>query len=288
MQVRGKLLEAFEEGTVSTCNTYLIIEHEWMHLETLAYMLAQEQRVKWEGSHGGHPCDPSTAPGTPSKAAGSRAQTESSSGSSDDEAPAHANGHAHRSLVNGGMSCQQSGHAHTNGHVTSSSSNGTANGFSRSMYVPKSNSKQQHEFIEIKSGSVTLGIDLDPSRTFAWDNEGPQQAPQRVSSFQAAVSSVTNSQYYRFAVTAGGYEKAAHWNAKDLALFKKRDQKCPATWTVQVMLLPLYVTLRLLDVHAKHEDASFASNKTARASNESTVSCNRLYAHGSRHVLLQD
>lgn len=263
MQVRSKLLEAFEEGTVSTRNTYLIIEHEWMHLETLAYMLAQEQRVEWEGSHGGHPCDPSTAPGTPSKAAGSRAQTESSSGSSDDEAPAHANGHAHGSHVKGGMSRQQNRHAPTNGHVTSSSSNGTANGFRRSLYVPTSISSRQQEFIEIQSGSVTLGIDLDPSRTFAWDNEGPQQAPQRVSSFQAAVSPVTNSQYYRFAVTAGGYEKAAHWNAKDLALFKKRDQKCPATWTVQVMLLPLYVTLYLLAVHAKHEDVLSESNTMA-------------------------
>lgn len=225
-------MDALKNGEVSTRNAYLIIEHEWMHLETLSYMLAQEQRMSWEGFQGAHPA----APNTPSKGAGFRAQTDSISGSSDDEGQSHASGESHDAHMDGHANgAMQHSKACSNGHVTYA--NGITNGFSHSNTYQQSSN--QHNFIQIFSSSVTIGTDMDPSKSFAWDNEGPQQQPQDVSSFQAAVRPVSNAQYYEFAVTARGYDKTDCWDPKDYALFKKRSQTCPATWTVQVMIWPL-------------------------------------------------
>lgn len=238
VQVRNKLKDALEKREVTTRNAYLIIEHEWMHLETLAYMLAQEQRLKWEDAHG----TPLTAPGTPSKAGGFRAQTESISGSSDDEGMVHANGGTHGTHMNGHANgrtnCREDADT-VNGHTHhTASANGHENGHSSSAshsYKDQKSSRSQHAFVQISAGSVALGIDLDPSKNFAWDNEGPQQESQHVSSFQAAVRPVSHAQFYEFAVTARGYVKAECWNPKDLAIFKNRGQTSPATWTIQVV-----------------------------------------------------
>ena len=50
LQVRKQILAAFNKGTIKPRAAYIALEHEWMHLETLAYMLAQEQRRAFESS----------------------------------------------------------------------------------------------------------------------------------------------------------------------------------------------------------------------------------------------
>lgn len=248
-------MDAFSRDVVSTRNAYIAIEHEWMHLETLAYMLAQEQRMGCEGARGEAPA----APGTPIKVSPLTAVADMSSGSSDDEAPLHANDYTNgraNGCANGHANGRANGYAndmHSNGHAATSSSrpmhghsNSGAPNHGKQVLDYKlnicsngkaSSSSFQTTFVQVPSGSVTLGLDMDPSKNFAWDNEGPQQQPQPVSSFQAASHSISNAQYFAFAVTARGYDRADFWDAKDLAVMKKRGQKCPATWTLQVMLI---------------------------------------------------
>ena len=255
-------MDAFRTGAAGTRGPYIAIEHQWMHPETLAYMLAQEQRMGWEGPRGEAPA----GPGTPIKASPLTAAAELSSASSDDATPSHADGHAEAYRHSDG-NVKEHVHGHANWH-TSGNVNGHANGVHSSVSAPYSSSRSipghgdsdtqthispafstildtrsnnkafgsQSAFVQIPSGSVTLGTDMNPSQNFAWDNEGPQQQPHPVSGFLAASQPVTNAQYYAFAVTAGGYDRAEYWGAKDLAVKKKRGQNRPATWTLQVAL----------------------------------------------------
>ena len=238
-QVRTHILEAFASGSVKTRDAYVALEHEWMHLETLAYMLTQEQRLSFEKSSAS------------SKNAQSSLSTDSSS---DDEMSAKrecVNGHAEsqgngvtngvangNTHANGDSNGGLNGHAHANGNshngnshsVTDSHTNGDGNSRSSNGHVPL----QSASMIQVPAGDVTLGIDTDPSKNFAWDNEGPQQSPQHVSSFQMASCPISNAEYYKFAVDCRGYEQEEYWKAEDLACLRKATKLCPATWTVQV------------------------------------------------------
>lgn len=232
-KVRTHILEAFASGSVKTRDAYVALEHEWMHLETLAYMLTQEQRLSFEKSSAS------------SKNAQSSLSTDSSS---DDEMSAKrecVNGHAEsqgngvtngvangNTHANGDSNGGLNGHAHANGNshsVTDSHTNGDGNSRSSNGHVPL----QSASMIQVPAGDVTLGIDTDPSKNFAWDNEGPQQSPQHVSSFQMASCPISNAEYYKFAVDCRGYEQEEYWKAEDLTCLRKATKLCPATWTVQ-------------------------------------------------------
>ena len=136
----------------------------------------------------------------------------------------HANGNS-----NGGLK----GHTHANGNsqtITDSHTNGNGNSRSSNGHMPL----QSASMVQIPAGDITLGIDTDPSKNFAWDNEGPQQSPQHVSSFQMASRPVSNAEFYKFAVECRGYEQEEYWKVEDLACLGKATKLCPATWTVQV------------------------------------------------------
>ncbi len=234
LQVRTHILEAFASGSVKTRDAYIALEHEWMHLETLAYMLAQEQRLSFEKSSAS------------SNIAQSSFSTDSSS---DDEMSAkreRLNGHAD-SEGNGVTNCNTKGNKHANGNTNGGLSGHThANGNSHSITDSHTNGNgdscssnghvlpQSASMIQIPAGDITLGIDTDPSKNFAWDNEGPQQSPQHVSSFQMASRPISNAEFYKFAVECRGYEQEEYWKAEDLACLRKATKLCPATWTVQV------------------------------------------------------
>lgn len=257
MQIRQQILNGFDQGTIQTRAAYLTLEHEWMHLETLAYMLAQEQRLSFERS---------TAPPRDHVTHVQKNGAVSSDGSSEDEASQHAqhaNGHG-MSHANGHVngkghaSSQSNGNdgpndssndgrngsgASTNGLASRSNGNGISSDHS-SVTNGNGHMRRHQDHVtalvstptcRIPAGIVTLGTDTDPTKNFVWDNEGPPQSPQHVDSFQMGVHPVTNAQFYTFAVECSGYLEEQYWTAVDLACLKKRKQRCPATWTLQVI-----------------------------------------------------
>lgn len=257
LQVRKQILAAFDQGTIKTRAAYIALEHEWMHLETLAYMLAQEQRRAFETS----------APATNGRM--SHGKTKNNGGaeadsSSEDDAPQHAQHETGR-----GMSHSNGGGKGANGHsnglsngVPNSHSNGDSSGADNGLasasngngvtsdHYSLTNGTNGHMHLNhdhvtvpisplvIHAGDVTLGVDTDPTKNFVWDNEGPSQDPQHVSSFCMAARPVSNAEFYRFAVECSGYEEEEYWSAADLECLKKRKQQCPATWTLQVKKKP--------------------------------------------------
>ena len=253
--MRKQILEAFGKGAIQTRAAYIALEHEWMHLETLAYMLAQAQRLSFERSS-------PTANGHMSH------QKENgdmiSDSSSEDEVLNErqpANGHGMRRLddhANGAIRASANSHSNgdSNGAVNglASASNGVAsghhgvtNGTNGHMCLSKVHVTPPVSMLTVPAGDITLGTDTDPTRNFVWDNEGPRQSPQHVSSFQMATHPVSNADFYRFAVACSGYEEEQYWTAADLACLKKRKQHCPATWTVQVIAFTIRVLAHLAE-----------------------------------------
>ena len=242
LQVRKEILQAFHNWSITTRSAYLAIEHEWMHLETLAYMLAQEQRMSFEkAQHAQH--------GTLSKDQAQRDSTDSNNSSLDCEVPLKTNGDV-KSLStavtsNGNSNDHSNGHSHSHsngmshGHSTvNGHSNGVmTNGDSHSLYSNGHKSGKSASMVQIPAGSVILGTSVDPSKNFVWDNEGPQQIPQHVGTFQMAASPVSNAEFFKFAVECRGYEAEEYWDLDALSCLRKLNQKCPATWTVQVSLI---------------------------------------------------
>ena len=240
--MRKQLQEGFDEDKVTTRLAYFAVEHEWMHLETLAYMLAQEQRLSFERTA-------TAANGHTPQLADSKLSMDSSS---DDEML--SNGHKLNGHV---MSHAATAHEGTNEVPNISSHDGCYDGVEGlgpadgdhtngdSHIQPSSGcGTQSVGMLEIPAGDITLGTDMDPSINFVWDNEGPKQAPQHVSSFQMASRPVSNAEFYSFAVKSKGYELEEFWMPEDLACLRTRKQSCPATWTVQVLPC-LTVSLRL-------------------------------------------
>lgn len=208
-----------------------------MHLETLAYMLAQEQRLSFESSV------TADSNGHSSHVGNGSSRTDSSSGTDIQgfEQPSKCHGMSH------GMS-----HANSNGNSNGNSydgvdglgpgkdndkiSNGHYSVTNGHSHIQRSSGYDKYpvSMVEIPAGDITLGVATDPSIIFVWDNEGPRQNPQHVSSFQMGPHPVSNEEFYKFAVEVNGYEEERYWQAEDLACLKKRKQSCPATWTVKV------------------------------------------------------
>ena len=242
--MRKQILAAFDQGTIKTRAAYIALEHEWMHLETLAYMLAQEQRRAFESS----------APAVNGRMSHGKTKMNGSAeadSSSEDDAPQHAQREPGPAMshTNGGANGVSKGVS--NGHANGVTDNGLAsasngNGVTSDHYSSLTNGNNGHMHLNqdhvtvpvstlvIPAGDVTLGVDTDPTRNFVWDNEGPSQDPQHVSSFRMAARPVSNSEFHRFAVECGGYDEEEYWTAADLECLKKRKQQCPATWTLQV------------------------------------------------------
>lgn len=277
LQVRKQILEAFDKGTIQTRAAYIALEHEWMHLETLAYMLAQEQRRSFESSaqtvdghvshekkNGGVSTDSlrrSFERSAPT-ANGNMSHVKENGGISADSSSTaevsqrgqrenghrmvHSNGHAND--AKGMVSNGDNGNGGDSGSVVVSASHdhgvtdgprGVTNGTNGHMHLNGDHVTPPVSTLTIPAGDVTLGIDMDPTKNFVWDNEGPKQSPQHVSSFHMAARPVSNAEFYHFAVECNGYEEEQHWTAADMSCLKKRKQCCPATWTLQVAAFKL-------------------------------------------------
>ena len=71
---------------------------------------------------------------------------------------------------------------------------------------------------------MTLGVPLDGSVGFVWDNEGPPSAPQSVADFLAAAEPVSVADFYVFAVAERGYSNSAWWQEEDWLHMSKTGQ----------------------------------------------------------------
>jgi len=71
---------------------------------------------------------------------------------------------------------------------------------------------------------VTLGVPLDGSVGFVWDNEGPPSAPQSVADFLAASTPVSVADFYVFAIAERGYSDSAWWQEEDWQHMSKTGQ----------------------------------------------------------------
>ena len=152
----------------------------------------------------------------------------------------HSNGHVNGAKGSAG-SCSNGTHnvdgdnvgavndvaSASNGNGVTYHNYGVTNGTNGHMHLNPKHVTHPVSTITIHAGDVTLGTDMDPTKNFVWDNEGPKQSPQQVSSFQMAARPVSNAEFYHFAVECNGYEEEQYWSAADMACLKKRKQRCP-------------------------------------------------------------
>ena len=74
-----------------------------------------------------------------------------------------------------------------------------------------------------------MGVPMDGSVGYVWDNEGPPSAPQRVADFLAATEPVSVADFYVFAIAERGYDNPAWWQEEDwLHLSKLGQVRCGA------------------------------------------------------------
>lgn len=266
LQIRQQILNGFHQGAIQTRAAYLTLEHEWMHLETLAYMLAQEQRLCFERSvvpphdHVSHARKNGAVSTDSTSENGAPQQAQRANGHGTSHVNGHLNGKDHVSSQSSGndggyddgigggndggndgrngsgavsgLASRSNGNGITSDHSSVTNGNGHVRRHQGHVTVPVSTPT-----CRIPAGVVTLGTHTDPTKNFVWDNEGPPQSPQHVDSFQMGVRPVSHAEFYKFAVKCGGYFDEGYWTAADLACVKQRKQKCPATWTLQVITL---------------------------------------------------
>ena len=254
LQVRKQILGAFDKGTIQTRAAYIALEHEWMHLETLAYMLAQEQRRSFESSaatvgggvsheekNGNVRVDSSSEDEVSQH--GQRENSHGMSHSNGDTYGAKSMGSSRSNGKhgnNGGPSNGNNGLASaSNGNGVTNDHYGVTDGTNGHMHLNEDHVTLPVSTLTIPAGDVTLGTDMHPTKNFVWDNEGPKQSLRHVSSFQMAACPVSNAEFYHFAVECNSYEEEQYWTAADMACLKNRKQCCPATWTLQVAALKL-------------------------------------------------
>jgi dimethylhistidine N-methyltransferase len=268
-QVREQLLEGVSEGRCSLRSTYLSLEHERMHQETLCYMMAQHQKRRWEASNSlSSPADSLGAArasggeglahwqdeGSEGSARGGRKncvdQSTEANSLADGMSKGTANGHA----ANGHAGNGHAGNGHAaDGHVANghggnghAASGHTAHGHAANGHVANGHAANGHakersvsvegdtsgNMVAVPAGDVVLGADVDPSKVFVWDNEGPLQAPQHVKSFKVAARPVTIAEFRAFVVESKGYSQAELWEKEDFDLMEANGQRCPSTWTL--------------------------------------------------------
>lgn len=230
-KTRGKLLAALAINEIPSRLVILAIEHEYMHLETLAYMRAQNRKTTFEKK---------------------MRKT---------NAPHHTNGAATNGFANGAHPTSNETHQTANGvhpssngaHQTSNgvsngahqstngahrNFNGVSNGVHHKSYHHTNGARVHHigdddsapsAMVKIAPGKVTLGGDSKDD-TFMWDNEYPKFVTTVREPFSVSCKPVTVSQYLTF-IKSGGYKKPMYWKPLDFAFFQREHLTTPATWS---------------------------------------------------------
>lgn len=208
---RAKMLTALAAGEIVPRLAILAVEHEYMHLETLAYMRAQERKTTFEKKMRSN--------GTTTAASHHTNGTSAyKNGATNGIAKLHVNGASNGTRSNG----------FSNG-VHKSYRNGATNGRVHNVDDEEELKDDDSKMVEIPAGKVTLGG--DPSHgTFMWDNEYPTLTTTVSEPFKVSCKPVTIAQFRSF-IKAGGYNEPKYWKPLDFAYFQRQKIAAPATWS---------------------------------------------------------
>ncbi|KAG0553605.1 hypothetical protein KC19_12G024700 [Ceratodon purpureus] len=215
-KTRVRILTALAAGEISSRLAILAIEHEYMHLETLAYMRAQDRKATFEKkmrSNGNTTAVTQHANGTSNGVAKPYVN-----GTSNGTAKPHVNGTGNGTRSNGS----------SNG-VHKTYTNGAANGRVHNVDDDQEVKHEEVKMVEIPAGKVTLGG--DPScGTFMWDNEYPALTTTVSELFRVSCKPVTVAEFLTF-IKEGGYTEPKYWKPLDFAYFQRQKITKPATWS---------------------------------------------------------
>jgi len=192
-KMRATILSALSRNKLTPRLIILALEHEYMHLETLGYMRAQNRKACFEKKMRKQP-----------------------SNGHDSTTKTTTNGIAHQT---------------TNG-VMKKGFNGVTNGVHKSNGARVHNivdTEPEPAMVEIAAGTVTLGGD-PKDETFMWDNEYPKLVSTVSKPLKVSTKPVTIGEYLNF-IKAGGYRKQEYWKPLDFAFFQRENLTEPATWS---------------------------------------------------------
>lgn len=246
-KTRAKLLAALAANQISPRLAILAIEHEYMHLETLAYMRAQERKAAFEKKKRANRTTPDNAHDITNDVHkhGANGITNgitngNTKGNTNGNTKGITNGIVKVSISNG---YSEAGHhsSHTDGPHSTESNGFTKghpfNGVHKTCTNVATNGKvhkvdeelEGSNMIYIAPGKVVVGGDPSDG-TFMWDNEYPSFTTTVTEPFRVSSKPVTVGEFLTF-VKAGGYSRQEFWKPLDFAFFQLHRITAPATWS---------------------------------------------------------
>lgn len=226
-KTRMKLLNVLSKAGIPSRLLILALEHEYMHVETLAYMRVQERKSAFEkevACNGIHNIKISSRNNGASK----DVHNGEMHGSHNDGALRDVrNGEIRGSHNNGGSNGRVNGSTTSNG-VFNSHGNGHAKGHSNGDEAGIL--KASRNMTRIAPGRVKVGGDPDAG-TFMWDNEYPEFTTTVREAFLVSRKPVTVGEFLTF-IKAGGYDRPEFWEPPDFKFFKEQGLSGPATWSI--------------------------------------------------------
>jgi formylglycine-generating enzyme required for sulfatase activity len=203
--VREELMEAMDDALISARLINLALEHEYMHLETLAYMLVQERKKLFE---------------------------KKSSNNCFNALPHHMfngnnNNNSHVGINSGTTTKKKLSAAAEKLSIYSSGNNMVR--ISNGNAMMDGNVAAEFHMVQISNGNVMMGGNV-ADNGFMWDNEYPQFTTHVSEKFLVSSEPVSVRDFLAF-VKEGGYEKEEFWQPVDFKFFKDQGHKHPATWS---------------------------------------------------------
>jgi formylglycine-generating enzyme required for sulfatase activity len=203
--VREELMEAMDDARISTRLINLALEHEYMHLETLAYMLVQEHKKLFE---------------------------KKSANNGFNALPHHKfnsnnKNNSHVGINSGTTTKKKLSAAALKSSIYSSGNNMVP--ISNGNAMMGGNVAAEFHMVQISNRNVMMGGNV-ADNSFMWDNEYPQFTTHVSEKFLVSSEPVSVRDFLTF-VKEGGYEKEEFWQPVDFKFFKDQGHKHPTTWS---------------------------------------------------------
>ncbi len=202
--VREELMEAMDDARISARLINLALEHEYMHLETLAYMLVQERKKLFEKKSSNN---------------GFNALPHQMFNGNNNNSHVGINSGTTMKKKLSAAAQKSSIYSSGNNMVPISNGNATMGG----------NVAAEFHMVQISNGNVMIGGNV-ADNGFMWDNEYPQFTTHVSEKFLVSSEPVSVRDFLAF-VKEGGYENEEFWQPVDFKFFKDQGHKHPATWS---------------------------------------------------------
>ncbi len=198
-------MEAMDDACISAGLINLALEHEYMHLETLAYVLVQEGKKLFE---------------------------KKSSNKGFNALPHHMfncnnNNNSHVEINSGTTMKKKLSAAALKSSIYSSGNNMVP--ISNGNALMGGNVAAEFHMVQISNGNVMMGGNV-ADNGFMWDNEYPQFTTHVSDKFLVSSEPVSVRDFLTF-VKEGRYEKEEFWQPVDFKFFKDQGHKHPTTWS---------------------------------------------------------